>query len=215
MALSEADKAARLATKLADRQALCEQFNLTPDEYSILILVHYEDRPADLVVRFTKSFLKAMGYPLAPDDDYATALQSLLRRRYLQIITEKSLASITSDLRQDLAIGPTSGLPRIGTVHFTSAGLKLWAKLHNARNEKEGKDTPLFNISAAPVYNGPIVDVYAQTLCGAFRWVKDMQRCKILAVESIGRWRCYWWDEYPRGVRVRIELPYDSGIAPS
>lgn len=195
----------RKARDLNRIEGLAGQFGLSLAEYVIVHLVYYEDRPIDQVVKFALALWGGgYGFPLLPRHEYDQALSNLLERKLIQLIDERSLASIRELLERDPAIGPTNGLPRIGTVHFTFDGLAIWQQMQRIQDDQRGRIR--FYGTTAPIYNGNQCTIYSNYICQAYRVARDLGANKIGLPTPIGPWRCHWWEKYPAGFKLECTI---------
>ncbi|QDU96924.1 hypothetical protein Pla8534_47470 [Lignipirellula cremea] len=181
---------------------------MSPAEYVLLHQLHYDEGCyADGFVKFACGlWSKGLGLALESPESYTLAFQSLLDRRLVQIIDESSQKAIRQYLAADPTLGPTEGVPELGTVHFTLAGLALWQKIRPSRGTPSRGNYEFEGLLATHEYHGNGRTTWSMYFCQAIRWAREGDLIRIPVPVPVGPWRCRWWQKLPSGFRVDCEM---------
>ncbi len=152
-----------------------------------------------------------MGVELEPAE-VEVALAALLHRKLVQVIDDAARDHIVAMLDADPAIGPIDGLPDIGSVQFTAAGVTLSHDIARERDRLRNHPKWFTGVLAAPVYDGNRCTIYSVYLCQAVKFAQELESYQMSMPEPIGPWRCHWYEKYPCGFRVECEFP-DSSLS--
>jgi hypothetical protein len=133
--------------------------------------------------------------------DGRVALADCLAKGWVQVLDEPTLARIRAGLRTGGVLGPIcGGLPEVGHVDFTEAGVALFHRLHER----------------PPPGTASYIDVvhekttwFGRTAAAVSAAVEEFRRCgDVVAVTGpapTGPWRAQWWRRFPEGYRIDVE----------
>ncbi|MFO0810651.1 MAG: hypothetical protein U0746_18645 [Gemmataceae bacterium] len=141
--------------------------------------------------------------PTATEAECRAALADCLANGWLQVLDEPALATIADELREGGVLGPIyGGLPPVGCVDFTTAGVAVWRRLH---------DGPA-NRRLACAYTDVVGEKtarYYRTRAAAVAAVEEARgESEVVAVTGptpTGLWRAQWWRRQPEGYRIDVE----------
>lgn len=192
-----------LESRICNMTRRAERHSLTLAEYVILHHIYLEENPLNQVVYYATSLWnKGMGYPLEPQSSYEQALEALLIRRIVQVVDESVIAEIERLLEAQPAIGPTEGLPKLRTVHFTPSGADLWREL--AADSERGS---CLTGVVAWIASGTQCTVYSDCVDTALRCAtRELNAVKVSTPRPIGPWRRWWWHTFPSGFSVECTV---------
>jgi len=163
-----------------------------------------------------RQFLVERGARLARDfpelqpfseHDAATTIDSLTQKGIVEEVNSSALARIEQVLAEDKdVVGPTEGLPCIGTLDFTPLGAECWLRM-----EREVFDWTEDNSCVGGMMfvdmrhiqlfgtDWPTATDNLFSVCSTLGWIR------ITGGEAIGPWRERWWRRLSHGWRIDVE----------
>lgn len=180
-------------------------FSLTYHQYLILQLPFYEPRNYKNFPGYARA-LAPFGFDMPTDDQCFRAMERLLGRGLVDLVTSESLKRIKLYLRCNSARGPMAGLPYLGQLDLTLAGFGIWEQLWKL-NDRAPDEIQSVNY----VYRSPrTAIIFACDEWAAYSSAADSDFTPIGEPIPIGPWRSNWWHLMPTGVSLRCLEPIDT-----
>jgi hypothetical protein len=193
------------------RQQQCERllarYRIAPAE--LLVLETVGSGPLPLAGAAGAAARTSRHDPLGPFDPSRCeeALSACLNRGWLRVIDDDAIEEIEYLVEGRRLIGPVYGYPRPGDVDFTPQGADVFLRLGE---DLYGPDWGTETVYEVRKPAESRLKVYCRTLRIATKVMYDYEhRYDVIAVgdpRPIGPWCVYWWDEYPAGFRINVEL---------
>lgn len=169
-------------------------------------------RSAGEAARRSRAWARDTGKPVQTVSDYESAISDMLNRDLLWVIDDNNQSEISGYLGETPALGPTDGMPRLGTlqisIHFANLFDQLWASIDCER--------PGVNWSRH-WQSDQLHLIYSPTCEQCLNFLRDellveengAPRIAHLSGPNLcGPWRCQWWRKFDSG--YVLEVRYES-----
>jgi hypothetical protein len=175
---------------------------LSAAELALFFALHYGIRvpPAELPVFASRE----SGSLAVSEEECRVALNSCLARGWFQVIDQRALEEMVTDLRARNVLGPIYGLPVIGSVDFTLAGARVREQF--IQPAKRARSSPAFVYT--DVVHSQEAHYFAtrETALAAMEEYRGSHSVTSLTGPNrIGPWRAQWWRRFPDGFRLDVE----------
>ena len=165
-------------------------------------------RPADEAARRSRGWAKDTCKIVQSLSDYESAISDMMDRDLLWIIDDNRLSLISDYLDATPALGPTDGMPGMGTlqisIRFANLLDELWAGIDCGRPGV---------IWSRDWQSDKLHLVYSPTRTGCLDFLRDEladDDDDTLKIEHLcgpgpcGPWRCQWWRRYELGYVLKV-----------
>lgn len=197
-----AQRRARVEAYKRQRTEALAALGVTRPESVLLATLHYglAAPPEDLPLWAAGEDNSTYG-PQVTEADCRVALADCLAKGWVQVLDEPTLARIRDGLRTGGVLGPIcGGLPEVGHVDFTEAGVALFHRL--CERPPSGAASYIDVVHEKTAWFG-------RTAVAVSAAVEEFHRCDdVIALTEptpTGPWRAQWWRRFPEGYRTDVE----------
>jgi len=176
-----------------------------------LTLLYVSLPPQRLVIQVSSENEIGNAFGGSTEKECQNALDCLLARGFVQIITQRSLRGIRLIHRSEKNTGPVLEWPKIGNVDFTVEGAKLaiciMREMFVSAEGFAWGETRWVNRKFIQIFN---VSIEAVRKDLAELDIESKGKVKISEAISVGCWRDRWWRKFSKGVRVDVRGEFRS-----
>jgi hypothetical protein len=198
----------RLQEALRRYTAVFDKHFISPAEFAVLHTIDWvpNDHPSRFAYRVLSLWEHFLVFERPKISTVVAAVQSCLRRGWIQIITPEILTQI----RVEVADGfPLKGLPEIDSYDFTRPGVELYGTITRDLSRNDNSDWP-YQSEALTVQRYFFVDEeHAKNRREVELQSKQVGR--VTPVVPAGPWKRHWWGETHQGFSFDVHTPFDVG----
>ena len=165
-------------------------------------------RPAVEGARRSRGWAKLTRGMRLPISEYEAAISDMMDRDLAWEIDADKLSLIADFVDATPALGPTDGMPELGTlqisIHFANLLDQLWTNIEGerpsvywARDWKSDKRHLIYS----PTHTG-CFDFLRDELVEDDEYPNDIEQ--LFGPQPCGPWRCQWWRKYESGYVLEV-----------
>jgi len=164
-------------------------------------------RPATEAARRCRGWAKDTCQTVQAVSDYESAISDMMSRDLVWKIDNVKQSLIADYLAADPSLGPTNGLPEIGTLQISIR----FAKLLDEFWAITGRERPGI-LWSRDWQTDKMHTIYSPTRQHSFDFLRDelADNGDAQKIESVagpkpcGPWRCHWWHKYNSGFSLEV-----------